>query len=54
MNKEDLEKRIVLINIEMGQFKDNFKKLEGHLAETQHWLDELIKKEQAPQEDIPQ
>lgn len=45
MTKEELEKRIILINIEMGQLKDNYKKLEGHLAENQHWLDETIKNE---------
>ena len=50
MNKEELEKRIALINIEMNQVKDTFKKLEGHLAETQHWHDELLKKEESTKE----
>ena len=49
MNKEELQQRIVLINIELGQIRNNGIKLEGHLAETQHWLDALIKKEEESQ-----
>lgn len=45
MNKQELEARIMQIDNEMTQLKANYAKAEGHLAECQHWMMELIKKE---------
>jgi uncharacterized protein YaaN involved in tellurite resistance len=39
VNRQAIEQRINLINIEM-------QKMQGHLQEANHWLMELIKKEQ--------
>ena len=46
MNIEDLQRRAVDITNEMHMTKANYAKLEGHLAETNHWISELVKKEQ--------
>jgi predicted nuclease with TOPRIM domain len=45
MTQQQLQERINLITNEMTQVRANYSKLEGHLAENQHWLSELIKKE---------
>ena len=47
MNIEDLQSRIVSLTSEMNQTKSNYAKLEGHLAETQHWLQKLIMEREA-------
>lgn len=46
MNIEDLQNRVVAINKEMEQTKAIYAKLEGHLAETHHWISEMVKKNQ--------
>lgn len=46
MEIQDLQQRIVAINDEMSQAKALYMKLEGHLAETHHWLGEIIRKAQ--------
>lgn len=45
LNKDELQQRIVAITNEMIQTKANYAKLEGHLAESQHWLTDLVTKE---------
>jgi len=39
-----LQERIANIKTEMEQTKANYAKLEGHLGESVHWLNEMIKK----------
>jgi hypothetical protein len=51
LSKQELQDRVVMINNEMLQLKSNYNKLEGHLAETNHWLMEVIKKEAQEQVD---
>ena len=46
VNKAELQERVATINAEIFQLKSNYAKLEGHLAEAQHWLSELIKSEE--------
>ncbi len=41
MNKEELQQRIKNINDEMSAMRQNYAKLEGHLAENLHWLKQL-------------
>lgn len=43
MTREEIEQRIATINNEMTLIKSNYAKLEGHLAEAQHWLSSLTK-----------
>jgi len=45
VTKDELQSRIAAINNEMIQTKANYAKLEGHLGEAQHWLTEVIDKE---------
>ncbi len=45
MDKDKIEERVKLITSELEQTKENYAKLEGHLAEAQHWLDKTIKNE---------
>jgi hypothetical protein len=44
VNIELVQARIVAINQDIELFKTNFSKLEGHLAESNYWLGELLKK----------
>jgi len=41
LNKEKLQERIDTINNQMQVIKANYAQLEGHLAEANHWLNEL-------------
>jgi uncharacterized protein YpuA (DUF1002 family) len=44
--KDEIQQRIETINNEMAQVRSSYAKLEGHLAEAQHWLSQLeLKKE---------
>ena len=45
MDKHQLQARIEAINAEMVQLKANYAKLEGHLGECTHWLQETLKAE---------
>lgn len=45
MDKQQLQERIAAITNEMVQTKANYAKLEGHLGEAQHWLNDLIMKD---------
>lgn len=47
MTKTELEQRIALIIREIEQNKANLVKLEGHMAEAQHWITEIVKAEAA-------
>jgi len=46
VNQELLQQRIIQIDQEMTQTKANYTKLEGHLAESQYWLGQLLKAQQ--------
>ncbi len=45
MNKAELEHRIELITHELTQTKAMYVKIEGHLAEAQHWLKTMVEAE---------
>jgi DNA anti-recombination protein RmuC len=45
LNKDEIQKRIVDITNEMSNIKTAYGKLEGHLAESQHWLTQIIESE---------
>ena len=47
VDKEAIQQRISMINLEMKQLQTNYSKLEGHLQECNHWLAEILKKESA-------
>lgn len=51
MTKAELEARISAIGVEMQQLKANYSKLEGHLAEANHWMQEMIKAENPQNEE---
>lgn len=52
VDKEAIQQRISMINLEMKQLQTNYSKLEGHLQECNHWLAEAFKKE-AQDENLP-
>jgi hypothetical protein len=56
MNKEDMRLRKIAIENEMQQYKNNYAKLEGHLAECNHWLAQMEAAENAmvPQDEEQQ
>lgn len=45
LDKQQLTDRIAALNNDMMITRANYAKLEGHLAESTHWLSELIKLE---------
>ncbi len=45
MDKQQLQERIKNINDEMASMRQNYAKLEGHLAESLHWLKGIEQKE---------
>lgn len=45
MIKEELQKRIITIKNELSQHRAGITKLEGHLAEANHWLASIFKSE---------
>lgn len=51
LNKDELLGRIQQINVELVQCRANFAKLEGHLAECTHWLQEMEKSEKEVEND---
>jgi hypothetical protein len=47
LNKEQIQQRIDKINNEIIQVRSSYIKLEGHLAEAEHWLLELDRGEKS-------
>jgi len=47
MNKEEIINRVSQIHSEMETCKATFSKLQGHLEEANHWMQELHKAELA-------
>ena len=56
MNKEAIVERVARIHADMETCKSTYVKLEGHLAEAEHWIKEIYakEKEQEAQEQTPE